>query len=80
MKTGAPAFGTPEYAKAVLAGGQLARRYNIPYRTSNVNATNCVDAQSAWESGMSLWSAVMSHGNMDQAQRRLVGGRFMRLF
>ena len=64
MKSGAPAFGTPEYAKAVLAGGQLARRYNIPYRTSNVNASNCVDAQAAWESEMSLWSAVMAHGNM----------------
>ncbi len=64
MKTGSPAFGTPEYAKAVLAGGQLARRYNIPYRTSNVNAANCVDAQAAWESGMSLWSAVMGYGNM----------------
>lgn len=64
MKSGAPAFGTPEYAKAVYAGGQLARRYKIPYRTSNVNASNCVDAQAAWESGMSLWSAVMAHGNM----------------
>ena len=64
MKSGSPAFGTPEYSKAVLAGGQLARRYGIPYRTSNVNASNCVDAQSAWESGMSLWSAVMGHGNM----------------
>ena len=64
MKSGAPAFGTPEYAKAALAGGQLARRYGIPYRTSNVNASNCVDAQAAWESGMSLWGAVMAHGNM----------------
>ena len=64
MRTGSPAFGTPEYSKAVLAGGQLARRYGIPYRTSNVNAANCVDAQSAWESGMSLWSAVMGYGNM----------------
>lgn len=64
MKSGAPAFGTPEYARAVLAGGQLARRYRIPYRTSNVNAANCVDAQAAWESEMSLWSAVMAHGNM----------------
>ena len=35
MKSGAPAFGTPEYMKAVLVGGQLARRYNLPYRTSN---------------------------------------------
>jgi len=64
MKSGSPAFGTPEYAKAVLAGGQLARRYRIPYRTSNVNASNCVDAQAAWESGMSLWSAVLAHGNL----------------
>ena len=64
MKSGSPAFGTPEYAKAVLAGGQLARRYGLPYRTSNVNASNCVDAQAAWESEMSLWSAVMAHGNM----------------
>ncbi len=64
MKSGAPAFGTPEYARAVLAGGQLARRYRLPYRTSNVNASNCVDAQATWESGMSLWSAVMAHGNM----------------
>lgn len=64
MKTGAPAFGTPEYARAVLAGGQLARHYEIPYRTSNVNASNAPDAQAAWESEMSLWSAVMAHGNM----------------
>ncbi|MDA8010964.1 MAG: trimethylamine methyltransferase family protein [Gammaproteobacteria bacterium] len=64
MKSGSPAFGTPEYAKAALAGGQLARRYGLPYRTSNVNASNCVDAQAAWESEMSLWSAVMAHGNM----------------
>ena len=27
MKSGAPAFGTPEYVKAQLIGGQLARRY-----------------------------------------------------
>jgi trimethylamine--corrinoid protein Co-methyltransferase len=27
MKSGAPAFGTPEYMKAALIGGQLARRY-----------------------------------------------------
>ena len=64
MKSGAPAFGTPEYAKAVLAGGQLARRYRIPYRTSNVNAANTPDAQAAWESQNSLWSAVMGYGNM----------------
>ncbi len=64
MKTGAPAFGTPEYAKATLAGGQLARRYGLPYRSSNVNASNAADAQAAYESEMSLWAAVMGHANL----------------
>ncbi|MEQ8394475.1 trimethylamine methyltransferase family protein [Thalassobaculum sp.] len=59
MKSGAPAFGTPEYMKAALVGGQLARRYNIPYRSSNANAANVPDAQAAWESVFSLWGAVM---------------------
>jgi trimethylamine--corrinoid protein Co-methyltransferase len=66
MKSGAPAFGTPEYANAVFAGGQLARRYNLPYRSSNTNASNTVDAQAAYESSMSLWPTVMSHTNMVQ--------------
>ncbi len=64
MKSGAPAFGTPEYVRATLASGQLARRYNIPFRTSNVSASNAVDAQAAYESGMSLWAAFLAHGNL----------------
>jgi trimethylamine--corrinoid protein Co-methyltransferase len=63
MKTGAPAFGTPEYMKAVLAGGQLCRRYGIPYRTSNVCAANTVDAQAAYESVFSLWALIQAGGN-----------------
>ena len=64
MRTGAPAFGTPEYTRAAFASGQLARRYNLPFRSSNTNASNCVDAQAAWESQMSLWGAVMGHANV----------------
>ena len=63
MKTGAPAFGTPEYMKAVLAGGQLCRQYGIPYRTSNVCAANTVDAQAAYESVFSLWALTQAGGN-----------------
>jgi len=59
LKSGAPAFGTPENAQAILAGGQMARRYGLPYRASNANASNTVDAQATYESQMSLWSAVM---------------------
>ncbi|MDE2383263.1 MAG: trimethylamine methyltransferase family protein [Alphaproteobacteria bacterium] len=63
MKSGAPAFGTPEYMKAQLAGGQLARRYGIPYRTSNTCAANMVDAQAAYESVFSLWGLTQGGGN-----------------
>ena len=64
MKTGAPAFGTPEYTRAELIGGQLARRYKLPYRSSNVNASNCVDSQATYESMMSIWGAVMGGCHM----------------
>ncbi len=64
MKSGAPAFGTPEYMKACIVGGQLARRYNLPYRTSNTCAANTVDAQAAYESVFSLWGVTMGGGNL----------------
>jgi len=54
MRSGAPAFGTPENAKANIASGQLARRYRLPYRTSNASASNVADAQGAYETEMSL--------------------------
>jgi trimethylamine--corrinoid protein Co-methyltransferase len=64
MRSGAPAFGTPENAKANVASGQLARRYRLPYRTSNTSASNAADAQGAYETEMSLWGAVLGHGNL----------------
>ena len=64
MRTGAPAFGTPEYARAVLASGQLARMYGLPFRCSNSATANTVDAQAAWESEMSLWACFLSHTNL----------------
>lgn len=64
MKSGAPAFGTPEYMKATIAGGQLARHYRLPYRTSSANAANAVDAQAAYETVFSLWAAIMGGGNL----------------
>ncbi len=64
MQSGAPAFGTPEFMKAAMIGGQLARRYSVPYRSSNVCAANTLDAQSAYESVFSLWGAIMGGVNM----------------
>ena len=64
MQSGAPAFGTPEYVRTAMIGGQLARRYNLPYRSSNVCAANAVDAQAAYESVFALWGCVMGGVNM----------------
>ena len=64
MKTGSPAFGTPEYVKATLMGGQFARFYNFPYRSSNVNASNAPDVQAIYESQMSIWGSVMARANL----------------
>ncbi len=63
MQSGAPAFGTPEYVRTAMLGGQLARRYGVPYRSSNVSAANSLDAQAAYESVFSLWGAVMGGVN-----------------
>ncbi|HTV68737.1 MAG TPA: trimethylamine methyltransferase family protein [Rhizobiaceae bacterium] len=64
MRSGAPAFGTPENTKANVASGQLARRYNLPYRTTPGSASNAADAQGAYETMMALWGAVLGHGNL----------------
>jgi trimethylamine--corrinoid protein Co-methyltransferase len=50
--------------KACILGGQMARRYRLPYRTSSTNAANMVDAQAAYESVFSLWGAIMGGGNL----------------
>jgi len=63
MKSGAPAFGTPEYAKAAIAGGQLARRYGLPFRSSNCCSANAVDAQAAYESEMAIWGSILGHAS-----------------
>ncbi len=64
MKSGSPAFGTPEYMQAAQASGQLARRIGVPFRSSNVNAANSPDAQAVYESSLSLWGAITGQANM----------------
>jgi len=63
MKSGSPAFGTPEYVKAAIGAGQLARHIGLPWRSSNATAANVPDAQAAYESQMSLWGALMGGCN-----------------
>ena len=75
MRSGAPAFGTPEYTKAAQASGQLARHIGVPFRSSNVTAANEVDAQAAYESQMSLWGSLMGGAHLiEHAAGWLHGG------
>ena len=64
MKSGAPAFGTPEYMRATQMTGQLVRHYKLPMRSSGVCAANVPDGQAMWETSNSLWAAVQSGTNM----------------
>jgi trimethylamine---corrinoid protein Co-methyltransferase len=75
MRTGSPAFGTPEYVNAVLASAQIGRRLKIPVRTSAVNASPVVDAQSTYETAFSLQAAILSHSHLiNHAAGWLEGG------
>ena len=63
MKSGSPAFGTPEYFKAQIGAGQMARFVGLPWRSSNATASNAPDAQGAYESQISLWGALCGGAN-----------------
>ena len=64
MKSGSPAFGTPEYTRAMQISGQLARRYGVPWRGSVACAANYPDGQSVWESMASLQAINSAHCNL----------------
>lgn len=64
MRTGAPAMGTPEYFKAALISGQLARFYGLPYRSSGGNASNAPDAQAIYETMFALWGAKLGQADI----------------
>ena len=61
MRTGSPAFGTPESVFGVLAGAQMARRYGLPFRGGGGLASSpAVDAQAAAETQMMLWATMLA--------------------
>jgi trimethylamine--corrinoid protein Co-methyltransferase len=64
MKSGAPAFGTPEYMRSTQMTGQMARFYGLPLRSSGVCTANVPDGQAMWETSNSLWASVQSGTNL----------------
>lgn len=66
MKSGSPAFGTPEAMKGALASGQLARHLGLPWRSSGSSASNAVDAQAGYETMMNTFGALLGGANWIQ--------------
>jgi trimethylamine--corrinoid protein Co-methyltransferase len=64
MKSGSPAFGTPEFVQAAFGAGQLARHIGLPWRGSAATASNAPDEQSVYEYLMSAWGSVLGGVNM----------------
>ena len=60
MRTGAIAFGGPDFAISTLASGQLARRYGFPLKSAVTNGAKLLDAQAGYETQGGLWTAVAS--------------------
>ena len=64
MKSGAPMAGTPEISLMNFMIGQMARFYDVPWRSSNtLGGAKTFDAQAGYESAMTLNAVLMSGCN-----------------
>ncbi|WP_323782020.1 trimethylamine methyltransferase family protein [Thalassovita sp.] len=64
MNSGAPTFGTPEASHITYGAGQLARRLNLPFRSSgSFCGSKLPDAQAAYETANSLNMGLLSGVN-----------------
>lgn len=65
LQSGAPVFGAPESQLSLYLAAQMARRYNIPFRSAGAYASSKIpDAQSAYESMMALLPGLMARVNL----------------
>ncbi len=64
MKSGSPAFGTPEHVKLAIGSGQLARHIDLPWRGASGAASNTADMQAANETNMGLWAALQGNATL----------------
>ncbi len=64
LQSGSPVMGAPESQLALYISSQLARRYGLPFRGSGAYASSKIsDAQSAYESVMSIFPALQAQPN-----------------
>ncbi|MEM7334711.1 MAG: trimethylamine methyltransferase family protein [Chloroflexota bacterium] len=61
MKSGAPMAGTPEISLMNFMIGQMARFYDVPWRTSNtLGGAKTFDAQAGYESASTMMAVLLS--------------------
>jgi trimethylamine--corrinoid protein Co-methyltransferase len=64
MASGAPMAGTPEISLMNFMIGQMARHYNVPWRSSNtLGGAKTFDAQAGYESATTLMAVLMAGAN-----------------
>ena len=64
MKSGAPMAGTPEISLMNFMIGQMARYYDVPWRTSNtLGGAKTFDAQAGYESATTLQAVIHAGAN-----------------
>lgn len=64
LQNGSPTFGTPEAQVALYMSAQMARFYNLPFRSGGMFTSSKIpDAQSAFESVMAMLPAINARVN-----------------
>jgi trimethylamine--corrinoid protein Co-methyltransferase len=75
MKSGAPAFGTPEYMRATQMTGQMARYYGLPMRASGrLRGQRARRSGDVGDGQFALVGGAVGHQHR-LPRRRLAGGR-----
>lgn len=64
LKSGSPAFGTPEMIRLQIGSGQLARHIGLPWRSASGAASNVADMQAGLETGNGLWGAMQANATL----------------
>lgn len=64
MQSGSPTFGTPESAIGLLATGQIARRFGLPFRSGGgLTSSQVPDAQAGYEAVMTMLPTFLAGTN-----------------
>lgn len=64
LQSGAPVFGSPESQLALIAGAQVARSYNLPFRSGGTfSSSKIADAQAGYESVQVMLPTMLAQVN-----------------